>query len=159
MESARSRLHREKLTIARLMENCGAIPSSHDYHFNQFIWEHFPGVPVLVIWIHNKYPMTYPAYPLQMWLHLVSMMLQRQKLTMPFCNTLALGSFRIGIHIAAPALGIDPESELDRIAAMRLSTVYLPGNKITMLPGAAINHFTLAETNYARCFLYILMYR
>ena len=43
MESARSRLHREKLTIARLMENCGAIPSSHDYHFNQFIWEHFPG--------------------------------------------------------------------------------------------------------------------
>lgn len=24
------------------MEKCGAIPSSHDYHFNQFVWEYFP---------------------------------------------------------------------------------------------------------------------
>lgn len=47
---------------------------------------------------------------------------------------LTLGSFRIGIHIAAPALGIMPGSPLDIIAAERLSTVYSPGNKITMFP-------------------------
>lgn len=58
---------------------------------------------------------------------------------------LAFGSFRIGIHIAAPALGIDPESMLDKTASSRLSTVYLPGSKITMLPDVTINHFTLAE--------------
>jgi exoribonuclease II len=43
--------------------------------------------------------------------------------------------YRVGIHIAAPALGIAPDSALDRVARDRLSTVYMPGNKITMLPG------------------------
>ena len=32
----------KKLTAVKLLEKCGAIPSSHDYHFNQFIWEYFP---------------------------------------------------------------------------------------------------------------------
>lgn len=136
----------KKLTVARLMENCGAIPSSHDYHFNQFIWEHFPegtgfddldtqqisndlsGLPVADV----------AAFSIDD--------ASTTEIDDAFSVTpLALGSFRIGIHIAVPALGIDPESELDRIAATRLSTVYLPGNKITMLPDAAINHFTLAE--------------
>jgi exoribonuclease-2 len=58
---------------------------------------------------------------------------------------LTLGSFRIGIHIAAPALGIGPDTNLDLVAAERLSTVYLPGHKITMLPEAVIHHYTLAE--------------
>ncbi|HNP25735.1 MAG TPA: RNB domain-containing ribonuclease, partial [Nitrosomonas sp.] len=31
-----------KLSVPRLLEKCGAITSSHDYHFNQFLWEHFP---------------------------------------------------------------------------------------------------------------------
>jgi exoribonuclease-2 len=54
------------------------------------------------------------------------------------------GSVRVGVHIAAPALGIPLESELDRIARRRLSTVYMPGDKITMLPPEAIEHYTLA---------------
>ena len=58
---------------------------------------------------------------------------------------LTLGSFRIGIHIAAPALGIAPGSPLDKVVAKRLSTVYLPGNKITMLPETVIHHYTLGE--------------
>ena len=58
---------------------------------------------------------------------------------------LTLGSFRIGIHIAVPTLGITPGSLLDTAAAQRLSTVYLPGKKITMLPEAVIHHYTLGE--------------
>ena len=58
---------------------------------------------------------------------------------------LTLGSFRVGIHIAIPTLGIPPGSPLDAVAAQRLSTVYLPGNKITMLPEAVIQHYTLCE--------------
>ncbi len=55
----------------------------------------------------------------------------------------APGQWRIGIHIAAPALGIMPNDALDAIARQRLSTVYLPGKKITMLPEEVIATFTL----------------
>ena len=51
----------------------------------------------------------------------------------------------MGIHIAAPALGITAQSALDQVAAQRLSTVYIPGRKITMLPEAVIHHYTLGE--------------
>jgi exoribonuclease-2 len=52
---------------------------------------------------------------------------------------------RVGIHIAAPGLGIAPDSDLGRIARNRLSTVYMPGRKITMLPEDIVERFTLAE--------------
>jgi exoribonuclease-2 len=55
------------------------------------------------------------------------------------------GSVRVGIHIAAPALGITPGSDLDKLAATRLSTIYMPGDKITMLPEGLIAQYTLAE--------------
>lgn len=55
------------------------------------------------------------------------------------------GGARVGIHIACPALGIAPGSQLDDIARTRLSTVYFPGGKITMLPDAVIRHYTLIE--------------
>ena len=58
---------------------------------------------------------------------------------------LASGNWQVGIHIAAPALGIVPDSVLDREAAKRMSTVYFPGGKITMLPDTAIAQYTLAE--------------
>jgi exoribonuclease-2 len=52
---------------------------------------------------------------------------------------------RIGIHIAAPALGITRGDMVDAIARTRLSTVYMPGDKITMLPDSVVEAFTLAE--------------
>jgi exoribonuclease II len=55
------------------------------------------------------------------------------------------GRARLGIHIAAPALGVVPGSALDGIARGRLSTVYMPGDKITMLPEVFIHHYTLGE--------------
>ena len=51
---------------------------------------------------------------------------------------------RIGIHIAAPGLAIEHGSPLDGVARARLSTVYMPGNKITMLPDAVVQNYTLA---------------
>ncbi len=56
---------------------------------------------------------------------------------------LANGHIEIGIHIAAPAVAIPRGSALDAIARKRLSTVYMPGRKITMLPDAALDRFTL----------------
>ena len=55
------------------------------------------------------------------------------------------GRVEIGIHIAAPALHFDRDSALDKFASTRLSTVYFPGDKITMLPDAAVAYATLAE--------------
>ncbi|MBW0454645.1 MAG: RNB domain-containing ribonuclease [Candidatus Kinetoplastibacterium crithidii] len=50
---------------------------------------------------------------------------------------------KVGIHIAAPALGIEYGSMLDKIARSRSSTIYLPGEKITMLPSKVIEEFSL----------------
>jgi len=59
-------------------------------------------------------------------------------------RALANGNLEIGIHIAAPAFVIARASPLDAIARSRLSTVYMPGRKITMLPEQVIGRFTLA---------------
>ncbi len=58
---------------------------------------------------------------------------------------LADGRLRAGIHIAAPALFFGRAHRLESLARERLSTVYFPGGKITMLPEAAIAEATLAE--------------
>ena len=58
-------------------------------------------------------------------------------------EVLANGNTRIGIHIAAPALGVPVDSALDAIVMQRLSTVYMPGNKITMLPENVVKPFSL----------------
>ena len=52
-------------------------------------------------------------------------------------------TIRLGIHIAAPALAIRRGDALDAIARTRLSTVYAPGMKITMLPPAWIDAYSL----------------
>ena len=58
-------------------------------------------------------------------------------------QTLPDGRLRVGVHIAAPALAIGRDSPLDRVARDRMSTVYMPGDKITMLPDAPIECFSL----------------
>jgi len=53
------------------------------------------------------------------------------------------GGVRVGVHIAAPALGIAPGSALDAMARARLSTAYMPGRKFTMLPDDVVQRFSL----------------
>ena len=42
-------------------------------------------------------------------------------------NGLETGTDIFGVHIAAPALAIAPDSAIDKLARERLSTVYMPG--------------------------------
>lgn len=58
-------------------------------------------------------------------------------------QTLPDGRVRVGIHVAAPALVIGHGSDTDAVARRRMSTVYLPGEKITMLPQSSIATFSL----------------
>jgi exoribonuclease-2 len=55
------------------------------------------------------------------------------------------GRIRVGIHIAAPAVAIVRDDPLDALARSRMSTVYAPGLKITMLPAAWIEAFSLDQ--------------
>lgn len=53
------------------------------------------------------------------------------------------GRLRIGIHIAAPGAALRAGDPIDEIARERMTTVYLPGEKITMLPERLIRRFSL----------------
>jgi exoribonuclease-2 len=53
----------------------------------------------------------------------------------------------VGIHIAAPALALTHGHPVDLAARARMSTVYAPGLKYTMLPEAWIAAFSLTEGN------------
>ena len=55
------------------------------------------------------------------------------------------GGVVVGIHIAAPALALARDSAWDQAARQRMSTVYMPGDKITMLPDELVRAYTLAE--------------
>lgn len=50
---------------------------------------------------------------------------------------------RVGIHISAPATALTRGDAIDQVARNRLSTVYTPGFKITMLPQPWIDAFSL----------------
>ncbi|PJX25757.1 ribonuclease II [Advenella sp. S44] len=51
--------------------------------------------------------------------------------------------YRIGVHIAAPALVVTRDSDLDKLARSRMSTLYIPGDKIPMQSDALISMFSL----------------
>lgn len=130
-------------TAARLLEQCGAIPSSHDYHFRRFVLEHFPrGTGFHSVGgferEHDLPQAGVEAFSID------------DAATTEIDDAFSVerlpnGNWRVGIHIAAPALGFEPGSELDNIALQRLSTVYIPGHKITMLPDDVVECFTLNE--------------
>ena len=58
-----------------------------------------------------------------------------------FSVEITANGYIIGVHIAAPALN----SSLAPIVSQNISTVYFPGNKITMLPEDVIQHYSLNE--------------
>ncbi|MHB1402317.1 MAG: ribonuclease catalytic domain-containing protein [Thiobacillus sp.] len=133
------------LSPLRLIERCGAIPSTLDFHLASFLLEYFPRGTGFA-------PVTEPIDPPELPKSTVRAFSMDDEATTEIDDALSVewrddGSIRVGIHIAAPALGIAPGSELDKVARERLSTVYYPGNKITMLPEALIHHYTLGETH------------
>jgi exoribonuclease-2 len=131
------------LSPARLFERCGALGDSHDYHLRRFLFEFFPrgtGFAAHAV----------PAPRGELPLAPVAAFSLDDAGTTEVDDALSVqrlpeGRMRIGIHIAAPGLGIVPGSELDALARERLSTAYLPGTKITMLPADVVGAFSLDE--------------
>ena len=140
LEQASAATH---LSALHLLEKCGAIPSTHDYHFNRFLREWFPAGPGF-----TDTPAC--AAPSDLPLAGIAAFSIDDETTTEIDDAFSLakldnGDYRLGIHIAAPALGITLDSPLDAIAHQRQSTVYMPGNKITMLPDSAVEVFTLKQ--------------
>jgi exoribonuclease II len=126
----------------RLMLDVGGIASPKQLHLARFLFESFPkgtGFPAIVI----------PSTPKLLVADVQAFSIDDVTTTEiddAFSVVkLADGKIRVGIHIAAPALGIKRDDAIDAIARQRLSTVYMPGDKITMLPDSLVEAFTLAE--------------
>ncbi|MDR2187621.1 MAG: RNB domain-containing ribonuclease [Azonexus sp.] len=130
------------LSAAQLLFRCGAIKSAYHLHVRRFLREQFPkgtGFPA----------MEPPAAPGDLPDAGVRAFSIDDAHTTEIDDAFSVvrlpdGKARIGIHIAAPGLAIRHGSPLDGIARTRLSTVYLPGQKITMLPEAVVRDYTLA---------------
>jgi exoribonuclease II len=129
------------LTPARLFERCGLLADTHAFHLNRFLHEFFPrgsGFPA------HDVPRVEQELPLAEAAAFSLDDVGTTEIDDAFSVVrLASGGLRIGIHIAAPALGIAPGSPLDAIARERLSTAYMPGLKYTMLPQDAVGAFSL----------------
>lgn len=129
-------------TPARLMLKVGAIPNTLQLHFSKFLLEQFPkgrGFPAITLPSAPELPMaSVQAFSIDD--------VTTTEIDDAFSvQHLEDGDICIGIHIAAPALAILKDDAIDVIARSRMSTVYMPGDKITMLPDEFVNLFTLAE--------------
>ncbi|MDP3251959.1 MAG: RNB domain-containing ribonuclease [Hydrogenophaga sp.] len=124
-----------------LLQKAGAITSAYQFHWQRFLFDQFPkgtGFPVLQA----------PAITDELPLATVQAFSIDDSQTTEIDDALSVqglgsGTITLGIHIAAPGLAVQPEGALDQVARHRLSTVYMPGHKITMLPDEVVQAYTL----------------
>ena len=124
-----------------LLQNAGAIDSPYQFHWRRFLFDNFPrgtGFPAL------DAPQISDALPVAS----VAAFSIDDSSTTEIDDALSVqglgtGTVVLGIHIAAPGLAIAPGSPVDVVGRARLSTVYMPGYKLTMLPDAVVQHYTL----------------
>ena len=124
-----------------LLQNAGAIASPYQFHYKRFLFENFPkgtGFPALQAPLHNE------ALPLAA----ARAFSIDDSSTTEIDDALSVsgqgtGSVTLGIHIAAPGLAVLPGSPIDALGRSRLSTVYMPGYKLTMLPDEVVQNYTL----------------
>ena len=132
-----------KLSLYELALHTGGITSKPQYLLQRFAYKYFPK--------GMDFPeLSAPEQPAHLPLANVQAFSIDDLSTTEVDDALSVqdlgnGSKRIGIHIAAPALGIEPNSDVEEIIMQRLSTVYFPANKITMLPENWIGAFSLDE--------------
>ena len=129
------------LSAAKLLERCGELPDSHAYHLDRFLYEFHRGGA------------TFPAHPSpppvpELPLAKVAAFSLDDIGTTEIDDAFSVSrtgehEIRVGIHISAPALGIEAGSALDAIARERLSSAYFPGQKYTMLPPDWVSAFSL----------------
>ena len=136
-------------SVAQLMIRCGAIDSPLAYHQGMFLKTHFPEGASH----SSQFEISLSDYE-----NIISKLplAQVQAFSIDDSGTTEIddalsvtdlegGGHRIGIHIAAPGLLIVKDDPLDQVARKRMSTVYFPGDKITMLPSSVIEQFSLDE--------------
>jgi exoribonuclease-2 len=105
-----------------LLDACGAIPSTHDYHFNRFLFEAFPrGI--------DFPPLPEPLSASELVRAPVRAFSIDDAATTEIDDAfsvrpLASGNLEIGIHIACPALAIARGTALDALARARLSGLH-----------------------------------
>ena len=124
-----------------LLQKVGAIDSPYQFHWRRFLFENFPkgtAFPAL------EAPVIKDVLPLAP----VQAFSIDDSATTEIDDALSVqglgsGQVTVGIHIAAPALALQPGSAIDQLGRARLSTVYMPGFKITMLPDAVVQTYTL----------------
>jgi exoribonuclease-2 len=126
-----------------LLQKAGAINSAYQFHWQRFLFDNFPkgtGFPNLQApAIADELPLaTVQAYSID------------DSQTTEIDDALSVqglgtGTVTLGIHIAAPALALKPGDAIDQLGRNRLSTVYMPGYKITMLPDDVVQSYTLQE--------------
>ena len=140
VEAAR-RSHRAPL---ELLKAADAIASSYQFHWRRFLFEQFPR--------GTSFPanLDVPSVREPLPLAAVQAFSIDDSATTEIDDALSVqglgqGTVVLGIHIAAPALAFEPGSALDKLASERLSTVYMPGWKLTMLPDAVVQAYTLVE--------------
>ncbi|MGB4062177.1 MAG: RNB domain-containing ribonuclease [Burkholderiaceae bacterium] len=126
-----------------MLKAVGAIANAYQFHWQRFLFEHFPrgtGFPALQA----------PPITDELPLATVRAFSVDDSATTEIDDALSIqglgtGTVTLGIHIAAPGLAITPDSAIDQVARHRLSTVYMPGHKVTMLPDEVVQTYTLQE--------------
>ncbi|HEX9392891.1 MAG TPA: RNB domain-containing ribonuclease [Usitatibacteraceae bacterium] len=135
------------LPLPKLFFNAGAWPdraqAPHDYHLGKFLADYFPRGTAYQGAIDAVAPAALP--PAGVEAYSIDDATTTEIDDAFSVMHLADGAVEVGIHIAAPALFFSRDSELEKLSVQRMSTVYFPGNKITMLPDAAVALATLAE--------------
>ena len=131
------------LSAARLLERCGLLPDSHEYHLKRFLHEFYPRGTAFPA---HEVPTPAADLPQSEAAAFSLDDLGTTEIDDAFSvQRLAGGWLRVGIHIAAPAAGILPGSPLDSVARERLSTAYMPGRKFTMLPDDVVAAYSLDQ--------------
>lgn len=143
-----------KLTLPELMLHIGAFRNAFELHRMTFLTEHYPrGIA--------QSEQTLPEPSLSHWQELLAEGVADEAVLTDVpvfsiddsatteiddaFSVRALGenTYRIGIHIAAPSLAVTRDDAADAHAASRMSTLYMPGEKVTMLPDHWVAQFSL----------------
>jgi exoribonuclease II len=127
-----------------LLKGSGAITSAYQFHWKRFLFEQFPKGTAFAGGLAA--PPIKEALPTAA----VAAFSIDDSATTEIDDALSVqglgsGEVTLGIHIAAPGLALVPAGDIDKVAAQRLSTVYMPGWKLTMLPDAVVEAYTLTE--------------
>ena len=137
-----------------LLQQSGAIASPYQFHYKRFLFENFPK--------GTDFPaLQAPTQSAELLLADVQAFSIDDSATTEIDDALSVtglgtGTVTLGIHIAAPGLAVQPGSAVDLAGRARLSTVYMPGYKLTMLPDEVVQNYTLmAGRNCPAVSLYV----